>query len=307
MNIFTRIIWGLLLCLGGTLNAQIIIDSQLPASESVSVCEDSASISFNISANGISATSISLEIDMPQGINYVDNSLQLTTVSSKSVSFVSWTNQRLSLSAQDISGLDSLSFSFDFYANCEVLDFFQSATTFRDTLAMKYNGTEELEHITNAMNNSITYPELSVLVPSTPIGNMGDTITREVKIFNAKSCVSSFDWYDAFQSDVRVDSILLNGTKLNISYQNDTAFYTFGPGDFALIGNNDGEFCEDELNFTIVEYLTLTGCDNKASVIGVSWGCDNVLCQSYYSNTDVSLGAESPELSFTWRNNTLPE
>lgn len=288
------------------IRAQIQISSQVPDSESLIVCGDSAEISFVVRANGTSATGISLQVQMPEGILFVSGSLRLTDVGSKTVSFSSWTHSVLTLTANDISGNDSLAFAFSFSADCHVLSYFQDAITIRDTLTLSYNGGSTDQHITAPLNPSIIYPQLSVLIPSTPSGAIGDVITREVKMFNAMGCVETFDWYDVAESDVRIDSLYLNGTKLLLDRSGDTVFHTFSGSDFQLIGNGDEVFCDSELSFSIVEYITLLGCDDKNSEIQLSWGCGGEICQSYSANTSVSINSDSPELTFTWRNNDLP-
>ncbi|MEM7370178.1 MAG: T9SS type A sorting domain-containing protein [Bacteroidota bacterium] len=289
------------------LYAQLDISSLIPNSEELVICGDSAEISFVVRANGTPATGISLNVQMPEGINYVDGSLGLTATGSKQVSVGSWNNSALTLTAGDLTATDSLAFSFQFTADCNVISYFQDAITIRDTLRVSYNTSSTAEHITQALNPSIIYPQLSVLIPETPSGSLGEAISREIKIFNAKGCISTFDWYDIAQEDVRIDSLFLNGSKLSLIREGDTVFYTFSAADFQLIGNGDGEFCDTELSFSIVEYITLLGCGSKNSEIQVSWGCGGEVCQSYTANADVSIEADNPELAFTWRNNDLSE
>ena len=78
--------------------------------------------------------------------------------------------------------------------------------TITDTVTFAYNGGSQEQHVTQALNSSITYPQLSVLIPTVPSGALGEAISRDIKIFNAQSCISSFEWMEIMDSDVSIDS-----------------------------------------------------------------------------------------------------
>ena len=287
--------------------AQITISSTVPSSGTITVCQDTGTFSCKVLANGVAATNVSLDIYLPPGLTYVSNTLALVDPGSKAVTFQNQLGNVISFSAADLGTSDSLYFSYGLSATCAALDYAQTAQTFKDTIVFNYNSGSSETFYTSTYSNAIIFPELSVFTPTTPSASVGEQTTREVRINNnGNACVDQIVWYDAHGSDITIDSILLNGQKLNITASGDKVYYTFSSTDFQLIGNGDGEFCNAELSFSITEYITLIGCDQTTSSIGASWGCGGDTCQVYTTNSDVSVAVASPQLSFTWRNNELP-
>lgn len=279
---------------------QLSISSTVPGSGGMDVCKDSSDFSFTITATSGSVTGVTLDIHMPPGITYLPGTL--TNSGSKSVSYASWSGNVLTLSGADMVLSDHYDFTFKAYADCDAMDFFLAANTLQDTINIQYNGSQFKQDSTSDFNNAIAYPELSISQPSTPSATIGQTVTRNVTVFNSGSgCLESFFWYDVFENDITVDSIYFNGSKLNATVSNDTIYYTFSSAEFSMMGDFSDDFCLADGGLTLTEYITLTGCTNKGSDIGASWGCGGETCSGYTTTGDVSLTTQQPYLTFNFR------
>lgn len=287
--------------------AQFTITSTTPGIDELGICNDSAAFTFNISSHIPSVTGVVLDIHFPPGMTYVGSSLSNTGIATRNVSFQSVTNNVLRLSGANMGSGDVYDFRLEATANCEALDYFLSAGTFQDTLYLQYNGSQLVTDSTADFNNAIAYPELSMPQPATPSATLGQSVTRNVLVNNSgNGCLQSFDWYDAYEADIRVDSVYCNGVKLNTTTNGDTIFYSFSSTEFVQMGDSNAVFCLGDGALTLTEYLTLTGCTDKGSDLRVSWGCDGTDCNSYTTTGDVSYATVQPNLQFTFRDAGLP-
>ena len=116
MNHSFRLLVFLLFLPFHLLYGQVEIVSYLPPTESLTVCVDSTEIAFSIRANGVAANNITLDIQMPAGLDYAPNTLRKTNPGSKNLAFSSFNNHLLSLTADDLGPTDSLTFAFQFTA-----------------------------------------------------------------------------------------------------------------------------------------------------------------------------------------------
>lgn len=287
---------------------QLSISSTVPSASSFGLCNDSAEFSFNITSTSNSVTGVTLDIHMPLGLEFVSNSVVNSGSGSHQVYYGAYSGNVLSLTGDDLGLGNSYDFSISVIGNCEVLDAINGGNSLHDTINVYFNTNQFVQDSTSSFNNAIAYPQLSITQPSSPSGNLSDVVTRSISINNSGTgCLRSFTWYDVFEPDIRVDSIYFQGNKLSSYTLSDTIFYQFSSSEFSQMGDSTDEFCLVDGPLTLIEYITIVGCDDKSSEIGTTWGCGGEVCDRYTTTGDVSLSGDQPNLTFNFPNPGLPD
>ena len=286
--------------------SQFTVTPIQPGIGGIEVCADSAVFSFEVICDGLAHLNVQLDLKLPAGIEYVDGSLQNLSSTDKTVSFVQYQPQQLTLQGQDILQNERYAFEVKLFATCEMLNDFINGQPFTNTLEISDLTGLVTSSTAPVYNPSIDYGDLSMSVGNTPSGVVGQTVTRQISIYSTGSgCMKNLEWYDKHEGDIRIDSVYFQGQKLQTQIVGDSIKYSFSAAEFALQGNGDGLFCQNDGPLILTEYIYILGCTDKNSTLGVSWGCKGLTCSHFSTSGDVVVNNLQPRLSFQARPNSL--
>ncbi|MEL6253678.1 MAG: gliding motility-associated C-terminal domain-containing protein [Bacteroidota bacterium] len=285
---------------------QVAISSTQPGLGDMEVCVDSATFSFSIGPFTANLTGVEVRLTFPDGIYYVQNSLNNLPATTVNLVENSYLGQVLSLDGSAINSRESYEFEIQLFAGCDALPDFLSGQSFSNTVEVFENGTLYESYASPIYNPAIDYGQLSMSAGATPSGVAGEVVTREISIFSTGSgCIKLLNWYDAHGADVSIDSVYFQGQKLNTWTNGDTIFYDFTGIDFSLIGDGDDEFCSSDGAIILTEYIQILGCTDKNSNVSAGWGCNGVYCSDFSLSADVVVSNLQPSLEFEPRPDTL--
>lgn len=286
--------------------AQVTISTGQPGLGDMEVCVDSSTFSFSVGPFAANLTGVEVRLTFPNGIYYVQNSLNNLPAASVNLIENSYVGQVLILDGSSINSGESYEFEIQLFAGCDALPDFLSGQSFSNTIEVYENGSLYENFGSPIYNPAIDYGQLSMSTGATPSGVAGQIVTREISIFSTGSgCIKLLNWYDAHGADIRIDSVYFQGQKLNTWTNGDTIFYDFTGIDFSLIGDGDSEFCNADGAIVLTEYIQILGCTNKSSNVSAGWGCNGVFCSDFSLSADVVVSNLQPSLEFEPRPDTL--
>ena len=272
-------------------NAQSIdFNNGVPSEMMVCETAEEFTIKFTNTSNTV-LTNITIQVDLPTGIEYVAGSLvddSNFNIQESNISNLS----EISFQSDNLGSGETIFFSFYAIANYEAYNGQLSGLIFSNQVLVNYSGGSEMD-ITN--NYHLLYPALSItqVTPMSSTVFVGGSFTQTVTIVNGGyGSLSSFvlkNTYDENLSLEAVDKGTLNSNQDEI---------IFSAADFVSIGNGDGRLDQNE-SIVITQTMTAVGCNNAQNELTAFWGCDG---QTNPSNTKfpfTTVQLFAPNLSFT--------
>lgn len=264
----------IILLLPTFLIGQISIDYQNP--EGSSVC-DTATYEVTISNNAPdSIKGVSVTIDLPIGIDYINN-----TISGATEQDISNPNAPI-FGLVDLASGDSQTFTFDGFYQCDLIDRINSGQLFTNDITVNHqDGSQSITTTPYLIETALLI--ITGIDHDNLIGTKGDVLTRTLTIQNTRiGALSSFNFRDQHEGGIEISTNL--GTLVS---QDATSFEVqLGPADFMNIGDGDGLFELDEV-ITLTQTILITDCgftqnDSNSDLI-LSWGCGGQVCQQTFS------------------------
>ncbi len=287
-----RLILLTLLCIFSLLSPSLVHAqtlTTLPQSE-MEVCREAQPFQVLL-INDSSATlsNVQFTIALPQGIQYVANSVVESTSLNVQEQDVSQ-NSGLVFSANNLPVGDSVKFTIQVAAYQEAIPYQNTGALFRNQTTVTYTGGSQTDE-SDAYN--ILYPALTILsvAPNAQTLLSGNSITRDISVINGGNGKTE----TVYITDVRNSGLLtLDATSLG-TISGDTIILT--GADFAGIGNGDNYFDQNE-SFTLTQTLSGTSCSDitVTSAIRAWWGCSGTLTPTATSYGNVSIDFQTPNL-----------
>jgi hypothetical protein len=235
-------------------------------------------------------TNISIEINLPTGIEYVANSLLESTSYNVQELNVSQMNGVLTIVTADLPAGDSIRFSIELTAKQAAIAFQDGGGIFRNSTTISYDGGSVIDE---SDSYNILYPALSILSVSPNASTIlsGNQATRDITIING-----GFGKTDqVFIIDIRNSNTLsLNGTSIG-TISGDTI--KLSGSDFSTIGNGDNFLDHNEAIIITQTFLGISCTDQTVTSAISAWcGCEGGLVSSAISYGNVSIDFQSPNL-----------
>ncbi|MGB0402978.1 MAG: FG-GAP-like repeat-containing protein [Salibacteraceae bacterium] len=274
------------------ISAQNSVNVSTTVPQELTVCSEAESFGIKIMNNSNNTlTNLSMELQLPTGIEYLPNSLAEST--NKNVQQQNSTS--LVFSANNLAIGDSIIFEVDLKAVVSSINYQQLGNIFRNQVKVNYNSTAKT-HTSNAYNVLYAALNITQISPKNQTMISGDTITRAIKVVNAgNGKIASFELSD-IRTVVGVDLVASDVGQLNTTL--DTI--TLSGADFTSIGNGDAFFDKNE-SITITQTLVANGCNavTVSSALNTIWGClgEERVSSTTYGN--VSINLKNPSLSIS--------
>lgn len=302
-NTRLHILYCILLFIGHTMQAQLLVDYTNPSgSEVLQVCEQ-ATFAIQLSNNGSDAIDqISITQSFPSGVSYVPGSVAGADESDIS------DLQNPVFTFSNLAGGQTATINLEASAACELVDRINAGNLFSNTINVSYDGNNN----TISTDNYDIETPLIVIVSATNqlvSGRKGQTITRTFTIQNTRfGKLAAFEFRDRFPTGLIVTTT--DGT--DISTQANEYIALFDGNDFRSIGNGDEFFDQDEV-IVITERVLIDDCGVSSpkliSQIDLSWGCNMEVCETtipFEAVVEVLPSTLSPDLVFR-ETSTAPE
>lgn len=172
---------------------------------------------------------------------------------------------------------------------CDALPCLNLGLLYTTSVLLEVNGTVEDPYQSNQYPVETPYLVITKVTKTYLEATQGQTLTRTLVVRNTRSGrLSGF----LFTDDIPVQLDITSSDGSDAGSTPQQLRRSFGPADFALIGNKDGFFNFNE-ELIIKETILVNTCSfdgpDAASTIRVSWGCDNTVCQEAKVNTLVYI------------------
>lgn len=282
-NLFTSVTIYFLtgICVFG----QITINSNMTSE--VTVNGSNGNYEFSITnTSGGTITDVSMDIDVPQGIKYIDGSMVSTTGHLFTVTDAGNYIFKMNSIAPGAIATFSLSLS----ASCTSIDFQLGGGVFRNKVKLSYTGFN-LTHNSNPYN--ILYAALTVLSvnPKDVSIVSGQSIIRTITIVNGgNGSINNFIVRSIQGAEVTLTATS-HGTIVNNTIE-------LTGSDFTSLGNSNSSFDQDE---TIAIQITYKGlsCTDKtvSSTISAGWSGESGFCQNSTTNANTFIDFSEPVIA----------
>ena len=242
--------------------------------------------------------SILMNVQLPIGVEYINGSVNFafpvnTSNPNRPIFYI---DSLSSLSLQD--------FNFRVKVNCNAFNSALSGNSITNNLFISYkiNGQPYTQtHTTNTFN--IVAPNISITNISNQAynGTVGSTFSRCFTISNnGTSRLDSLNFKENHGGGISITSVA-GGTWVSSSGVENVSFKGT---DFNATGNLNNYLDPGE-SITFCQTLMINSCDSVASSYELTWGCDQVACQTDYNTANVNFLNETPNLKF-WGNYEHP-
>ncbi|MGB0983504.1 MAG: gliding motility-associated C-terminal domain-containing protein [Saprospiraceae bacterium] len=227
------------------------------------------------------AKNITIEIQFPNGLNYMIGSV---TGAGATEQNVSTSNQPLFSVPNFLPGQkDTLWVTAK--ASCGLIGAINAATTFQNTILANFTGgTKTIT--TSPFSIETALLVINPVVPVTTTGYIwGDVLTRTITVRNTRpASLAAFTFKDSHGGELEITSTL--GTSVGNTNQFEILL---SGADFATVGNGDTLFDFNEI-ITITENITIRSCGGVVpSILTAEWGCDGSVCQSDNFNAAIQV------------------
>ncbi len=269
--------------------SKVNITTTLPTS--IDICGKKETVSLDVRniING-SVSGISLKLDLPSGISYVQGSLSGNGVSEKSVTNL----QKPEFNLPNLSVTQSVKIEIEITSDCSLTAFLTNGGIPTISALCSYTGGS----VSNKSRPiTVNQPSINVktITKQYHTGSLGDIFVREITISNGgKGGIQSFILKETVQSGLQVIGIA--GGSLSKSGSVYTS--TFDTSIIKKIGNKDAFFDNNE-SVVVRDTFKIVSCKNLATSLALSWGCDSKTCNTENYSTQVSLVNKAPNLVFT--------
>ncbi len=242
----------------------------------LSVC-DSATYQITITNNfPDTIRDVTVAVDLPQGIDYVNNSVVNATEQDIS-------NLNIPLfSIPNLASGAAHTFSMDGFYQCDLIDNINNGVLFSNIITVNHQAGSQ----SSTTNPYVIETALLIITSTTNdnlFGTKGDILTRTITIQNTRlGALSTFNFIDQHEGGIEISTDY--GTVTNVGPN--ILEVQLGPNDFMNVGDGDGLFELNEV-ITITETILITSCgydqSNSNSDLAVNWGCDGTICQEAFS------------------------
>lgn len=269
------------------------VDYSMNVPSSITACGSSETFLLTVYNNTASTlTNVEVEIDLPDGVEYVAGSL--SEVGSNNVQESNLSNLSSPVfSSNNMAVSDSIKFYVSAVAYSAAIDFLTQGNILRNDINVTYSGGSA--NFTSSAYN-LLYAALSItnISPSTKAILTGDSYNRNITIINAGyGKLSSFYVVDT-RNNSNLDLLSSNIGTVNATA--DTIF--FSGSDFSGMGNGDNFFDSNE-SFVFTETLQANGCGNitTTSTITAEWGCEGNIRTTSNSYAHANISFEIPNIN----------
>ncbi len=236
---------------------------------------------------------IELTVTLPNGIQYVENSILSDTTITVNAS----DNNVPSFTTPNLDSGASVSFAFLVEANCDLYDDINAGTIFQNIFTANHDGNNPTTNFSNPFSIATPLLVITNVDPQNGIVSVGDTITRTITIQNTR--LGSLDNF-IFSNTSSGSAVVLGTENGTITDQTNMGYTTLlNETDFVAIGDGDALF-ENNETITITEQIVITTCENGFSTFNAAWGCNDEVCQSdqVFANLIVDPNLANPDLLF---------
>ncbi len=244
-----------------------------------------------VNISGGTLSNLSINVDLPSGINYEAGSLSEATSHNVQEQNISNLNN-VFFSCNNLAAGATVTFTFQATADFNAFTAQTSGTIFTNDVTVSYDGGMDSDQ-TSSYNVLYAALTITTVSPTSKTIFVGGSYTREVTIVNGGyGSLSSFYLEDIHDNNSTISASNI-GT-LNV----DGNQISFDASDFTSIGNGDGLFDRNEA-ITVTQTIDVSGCNSFESELTAYWGCTGQVEASNkkYPYTTVVLYA--PSLSFT--------
>lgn len=281
-----------------SLEAQVIIKTN--ATPDIAVCQSPEILEVEITANATFTENLIVEVQLPLGISYVSQSIEVIEGTANNLEMVEMdisdaTQPIFQINASTAAPFNDgehIVFQIAREADCMAITYAQSGGTFEDLIVVDFGGGSEEE--LGAPYN-ILFASLALFAPNAMSAEAGTVVEREVTIVNGGlACTNSVRYELGFPDEkAAVEEILLNGVSLPFEVVNNGIIVDIAADFFLLIGNGDGCFDDGE-TLVLTEIILLNGCSISSFSFNhqVSWGCKEQSC-NMSQNVGSSIGVTS--------------
>lgn len=284
-------------------------------SEDVRVCGNNTSLStVELTGKNASCNSFEIAFDLPNGINYIPSSVNITFQSGSSdykINEVNITNLNQPvfsvLRPSNINWAvgDKVTFNFERNAGCDAVQFFNNAGVFKDAHTINFNDNTGAQTFTDTDLNIASYniDAASLSIQAVPLinANVGGSYTRTIDLDQGGTGnISELTYYTVVGSDLNNYTLSFNSTPLSPSATNgDTLYFTinFNTPPFNT-GNGLFELGE---RISLTESFDVIGCQNTKVRHHAYWGCNpGDICQSAPIQEGIlNFGVATPQITLT--------
>ena len=244
---------------------------------------------FNITIENTSGAALpsgTVTIALPEGINYVNSTLN----ESSSFGLIKTANSPLTFSFSNLPNSGQLDFSIDLIAVCDAISYQQSGGVFRNNISVQ-SGIINESQLGNPYN--VLYASLSILsiTPKNPSIASGASYDQTLNIINGGN--GSVDKvYLLYQLPTEVTLLSSNLGTVN----GDTIIIS--GSQFSSIGNGDNSLDQDE-SFNLTATLSGTSCTDKtvSAVVMAGWDETGGFCQQSSTNSNITIDYDNPNIS----------
>lgn len=282
------LLWFCALIGGVQASDSLFVSTNVP--DSMNVCIESQTFTVTITNNhNRTMSGVVVNPRMPQGLIYDSSSVSGATEFDIRVA-----NEPL-FSLPTIGPGQTVLFSYDAHADCEILNQLPNTYLYHNTLVSYNAGPDSLIAVeVNPESYNYTYADVAIfgISPQQGFANIGDTLTRKITIVNGGTgCTENLTVYDVFEPGVR--PIGINFGTLTLS--GDTAIIKLNKADiFALTG--DSLICRNDY-VELQEDLILMDCSGGQSSIFAGWGCGDQICQDDLDFASLRPYSDSPAIT----------
>jgi gliding motility-associated-like protein len=254
---------------------------------------------FRISISGKTskdtAKNILLTVNMPDGVQYVPNSLSDTSIKEFSIANLRKPVFRI----PDILPGKSVSFNFSAGAICSIIDAINNGDTIRNFLRITYKGGHDSAY-SNRYTIGIPSIAITKITNQVITRNGGDTFSRNVTIVNTtKAPLSRVHLYIVHGNGIKILSV----KGKTITFSGDTAKVVLDSADFVKIGNKD-KYLDLFETLVVTDYDSLRNCNGTQTTYIAGWGCGTDLCQEYINTANVLSTARLPTINISTSTST---
>ena len=196
--------------------------------------------------------------------------------------------QQLHFGIPPIPPSQTATVQIEVFAPCPCYDTLNAGALFTNEIQW-FSDVDTLSLSTNPFYVETAHLVITQVTNTVLSGSKGDQFTRTFTIQNTRpGSLSSFLFEDSHQGGVEISA------DLGMVEANLPAYFALrlSGSDFQLIGDGDAFFEKDEI-ITITELVTITSCGfdipSTLSDISVSWGCENLSCQSVFQTALVQF------------------
>ncbi len=269
------------------LQAQINIQSN---ATDLKVCGASNALNIILTPETESNTPIRININLPEGIEYQDNSLNILQSPSNltlQITNILQAGTNLQLEVTSSNGTwangEELDFILQRTANCTAIDFAQIGGTFADEITLSQNETILANQ--NA-NYGIQFASLSIFQPAPVAGDSGQKIFRNITLNNGGfACADDVTYFIVVEQGLQVEAIRFGLFNIPLTFSGDTVFAELND---VLLGVGNGDTCfDDGESIELIEELRTFSCNTLLieTQHNVRWGCKDDFCNPFSGTT----------------------